>query len=49
VAEASKAQWEVANGTPPSPGPVDALESLKIAIAATRSLKENRAVKLTEI
>jgi myo-inositol 2-dehydrogenase/D-chiro-inositol 1-dehydrogenase len=39
----------VANGTPPSPGPVDALESLRIAIAATRSLKENRAVKLTEI
>jgi myo-inositol 2-dehydrogenase/D-chiro-inositol 1-dehydrogenase len=39
----------VAKGTPPSPGPVDALESLKIAIAATRSLKENRAVKLTEI
>jgi myo-inositol 2-dehydrogenase/D-chiro-inositol 1-dehydrogenase len=39
----------VANSTPPSPGPVDALESLKIAIAATRSLKENRAVKLTEI
>lgn len=39
----------VANGTPPSPGPVDALESLRIAIAATRSLTENRAVKLTEI
>ena len=39
----------MANGIPPSPGPLDALESLRIAIAGTRSLKENRAVKLTEI
>jgi len=39
----------VSNGKPPSPGPSDALESLKIALAATRSLKEGRSVKLTEI
>ncbi len=39
----------VSNGKPPSPGPNDALESLKIALAATRSLKEGRSVKLTEI
>jgi len=39
----------VSNGKPPSPGPTDALESLKIALAATRSLKEGRSVKLTEI
>ncbi len=36
-------------GRPPSPGPKDALESLVIALAATRSLKENRPVKLEEI
>jgi myo-inositol 2-dehydrogenase / D-chiro-inositol 1-dehydrogenase len=39
----------VSNGKSPSPGPNDALESLKIALAATRSLKEGRSVKLTEI
>jgi myo-inositol 2-dehydrogenase / D-chiro-inositol 1-dehydrogenase len=39
----------VSNGKSPSPGPSDALESLKIALAATRSLKEGRSVKLTEI
>jgi myo-inositol 2-dehydrogenase/D-chiro-inositol 1-dehydrogenase len=39
----------IANGNPPSPGSKDALESLKIALAATRSLKESRSVKLTEI
>jgi myo-inositol 2-dehydrogenase / D-chiro-inositol 1-dehydrogenase len=39
----------VSNGKPPSPGPSDAVESLKIALAATRSLKEGRSVKLTEI
>jgi myo-inositol 2-dehydrogenase/D-chiro-inositol 1-dehydrogenase len=38
----------VSNGKPPSPGPSDALESLRIALAATRSLKEGRSVKLTE-
>jgi myo-inositol 2-dehydrogenase/D-chiro-inositol 1-dehydrogenase len=37
------------NGTPPSPGPEDAFESLKIALAATRSLKEKRVVQITEI
>ncbi len=37
------------NGTPPSPGPEDALESLKIGLAATLSLKEKRAVQITEI
>src|ERR1700737_3408997 len=37
------------NGTPPSPGPEDALESLKIALAATLSLKEKRAVQITKI
>jgi myo-inositol 2-dehydrogenase / D-chiro-inositol 1-dehydrogenase len=39
----------VSNGKAPSPGPGDAVESLKIALAATRSLKEGRSVKLTEI
>src|ERR1700722_15549375 len=39
----------ISNGTSPSPGPVDALESLKIALAATISLKEKRAVEITEV
>jgi predicted dehydrogenase len=33
----------------PALDPDDAVESLKIALAATRSLKEGRSVKLTEI
>ncbi|MDW8091951.1 MAG: inositol 2-dehydrogenase [Meiothermus sp.] len=36
-------------GRPPSPGPKDALESLRIALAATQSLKENRVVRLEEV
>jgi myo-inositol 2-dehydrogenase / D-chiro-inositol 1-dehydrogenase len=39
----------ISNSKTPSPGPGDAEESLKIALAATRSLKEGRSVKLTEI
>jgi len=39
----------ISNSKPPGPGSNDALESLKIALAATRSLKEGRSVKLTEI
>jgi myo-inositol 2-dehydrogenase / D-chiro-inositol 1-dehydrogenase len=39
----------ISNGTPPSPGPLDALESLKIALAATISLKEKRAVEIREV
>ena len=33
----------------PSPGPTDALESLRVGVAATRSLKEGRAVKIAEV
>ncbi|RDI95319.1 inositol 2-dehydrogenase [Meiothermus sp. QL-1] len=36
-------------GRPPSPGPKDALESLRIALAATQSLRENRVVRLEEV
>lgn len=36
-------------GEKPTPGAKDALESLRIALAATRSLKEGRAVRLAEI
>jgi hypothetical protein len=39
----------VADGTQPSPGVADALESLKIAVAATTSWKEGRPVKLSEL
>jgi myo-inositol 2-dehydrogenase / D-chiro-inositol 1-dehydrogenase len=36
-------------GSQPTPGTVDALESLRLSVAATRSLKEGRTVKLSEI
>lgn len=36
-------------GRKPSPGPEDALETLRLAVAATRSWKEQRPVKLAEI
>jgi myo-inositol 2-dehydrogenase/D-chiro-inositol 1-dehydrogenase len=39
----------VAEGRSPSPGIPDALESLKIGLAATRSWKENRPVNVSEI
>jgi myo-inositol 2-dehydrogenase / D-chiro-inositol 1-dehydrogenase len=36
-------------GSAPTPGTVDALESLRLSVAATRSLKEGRTVKLAEV
>lgn len=36
-------------GTPPTPGTFDAVESLRLALACTRSLKEGRAVKVAEV
>ncbi len=39
----------VQSGKPASPGTKDALESLRVAIAATRSLKEGRPVNVSEI
>lgn len=36
-------------GTPPQPGTFDALESLRLALACTRSLREGRAVKVAEV
>jgi myo-inositol 2-dehydrogenase / D-chiro-inositol 1-dehydrogenase len=39
----------VADGRPPSPGPEDAIESIKISLAATLSLREKRPVKLSEL
>lgn len=39
----------VAAGHTPSPGPVDAIESLRVADAAWRSLKEGRPVAITEV
>ena len=36
-------------GSGPTPGTFDALESLRLSIAATRSLKEGRTVKLAEV
>lgn len=39
----------VLDGASPSPGPADALESLRVAIAATRSLTEGRTVRVEEV
>ena len=39
----------VAEGKAPSPGVADAVESLKVGLAATRSWKENRPVQVSEI
>ncbi|GLV48866.1 inositol 2-dehydrogenase [Thermus sp. LT1-2-5] len=39
----------VLEGKPLSPGPEDALETLRLALAATRSLKEGRPVKVAEV
>ncbi|MBV8532562.1 MAG: Gfo/Idh/MocA family oxidoreductase [Verrucomicrobia bacterium] len=36
-------------GRKPSPGPEDALETLRLALAATKSWRENRPVKISEI
>ena len=36
-------------GRPPTPSAADALETLKVALAATRSLREGRPVKVAEI
>jgi myo-inositol 2-dehydrogenase / D-chiro-inositol 1-dehydrogenase len=36
-------------GSAPTPGTMDALESLRLSVAATRSLKEGRTVKLAEV
>lgn len=39
----------LSQGHKPTPGPRDAIESLRIALAATKSLREKRVVRLEEI
>jgi myo-inositol 2-dehydrogenase/D-chiro-inositol 1-dehydrogenase len=39
----------VSEGSEPSPGVADAMESLKISVAATKSWKEGRPVKISEV
>lgn len=39
----------LARGNTPSPGLTDALEALRIGVAATRSLRENRPVRVAEV
>ncbi|WP_425144777.1 inositol 2-dehydrogenase [Deinococcus sp.] len=39
----------LSEGRPPTPGPHDALESLRLALACTRSLKEGRAVRVQDV
>jgi myo-inositol 2-dehydrogenase / D-chiro-inositol 1-dehydrogenase len=36
-------------GHTPTPGPEDALETLRLAVAATKSWRENRPVKVSEV
>ena len=36
-------------GRTPTPGPEDALETLRLAVAATRSWREKRPVKVSEV
>ncbi len=40
---------DVAAGRPPSPGPRDAVESLRVAVAATRSLTTGRPVEVASV
>ena len=40
---------DLAAGRTPLPGPEDALETLRLAVACTRSWRENRPVKLAEV
>jgi myo-inositol 2-dehydrogenase / D-chiro-inositol 1-dehydrogenase len=40
---------DLQEGKKPSPGPEDALETLRLAIAVTTSWKESRPVKVSEI
>ena len=40
---------DLAAGRMPSPGPADALETLRLAVAATVSWRERRAVLLDDI
>ena len=39
----------IRDGRAPSPGPADALETLRLAVAATRSWRENRAIKVGDV
>ena len=39
----------LAEGGTPTPGPEDALETLRLAIAATRSWRENRPVRVADV
>ena len=40
---------DLAEGRTPSPGPEDAIETLRLAVAVTRSWRENRPVRLDEV
>ncbi len=40
---------DIAAGRTPKPGPDDALETLRLAVACTRSWRENRSVRLDEV
>jgi myo-inositol 2-dehydrogenase/D-chiro-inositol 1-dehydrogenase len=36
-------------GRTPTPGPVDALETLRLALAATRSWRDGRPVRVADV
>ena len=40
---------DLAAGRTPSPGPDDALETLRLAVAVTRSWRESRPVRVDEV
>ena len=40
---------DLAAGRTPSPGPEDALETLRLALACVRSWREGRSVRLDEV
>jgi myo-inositol 2-dehydrogenase / D-chiro-inositol 1-dehydrogenase len=37
------------NGTPPNPGPEEALAALRLALAARQSWREKRPIKVSEV
>jgi predicted dehydrogenase len=49
VCEVEEVEAWVQQGKQPSPGPQDALETLRLALAATQSWGESRQVKVSEI
>lgn len=39
----------IGDGRPPTPGPTDALETLRLALAVDRSWRRGRSVRIVEV